>query len=78
MTNLKAGVTMTRKKRRAALRMKRMMFAFRIMSTSAIARANELLVLRHHDGSYQKRLCGGRRFVWDLGNEADRFPSPKE
>lgn len=48
------------RKRRAALRMKRLMLAFRIMSTSAIKRANDLLILRHHDGSYQQRGCGTR------------------
>ncbi len=48
--------------RRAALRLKRMSLAYRIMSTSAVKRANELLVLRHHDGSYQSRVCGTRYF----------------
>ena len=54
---LRRGVS---KKRRVALRMKRAMLAYRILSTSAIKRANELLMLRHHDGSYQQRGCGTR------------------
>ncbi len=48
------------KKHRAALRMKRSMFAFRIMSLSAIKHANKMLLLRHHLGSYQQRRCGNR------------------
>ena len=52
--------TEAQRKRRAALRSKRAMLAYRILSTSAIKRANELLVLRHHDGSYQQRGCGTR------------------
>lgn len=54
--------TEAQRKRRAALRSKRAMLAYRILSTSAIKRANELLVLRHHDGSYQSRVCGTRYF----------------
>jgi len=48
------------KVRRAALMMKRLMFSHRIMSTGAIKRANEMLLTRHHLGSYQTRSCGDR------------------
>lgn len=49
-----------RKVRRAALKMRRMMFSHHIMSTGAITRANDILLLRHHLGSYQDRRCGTR------------------
>ena len=49
-----------RKVRRATLKMKRLMFSHRIMSSGAIIRANDMLLLRHHLGSYQTRSCGDR------------------
>ena len=49
-----------RKVRRATLKMKRLMFSHRIMSSGAIIRANDMLLTRHHLGSYQTRGCGTR------------------
>jgi len=51
------------KVRRASLMLRRKAFAYRIMSSGAIKRSNDMLLLRHHLGSYQTRGCGTRGVV---------------